>query len=165
MVTLQKPDSARITTDSAAQWMPCVTAGVRTDTLANLVIFSDSRRPSRMVAGKNNEADEDPLAREVPVVAARRENGRLMASGDDRCRPVKPSGLVPCGRRSRQPAGAPGQGATVVQPKSSGATSRTVSANCQRWPARSSTVQSRSPYSRSTGGSSTRAPCARARSN
>jgi len=67
--------------------------------------------------------------------------------------------------RGRQVPGRAGQGATVVQPKSSGATSRTVSANCQRWPARSSTVQSRSPYSRSVGGSSTRAPCARARSN
>jgi hypothetical protein len=43
-------------------------AGVRTDTLADLVTFSDSRRPSRIVAGKNNEADEDPLAREDPVV-------------------------------------------------------------------------------------------------
>ncbi len=32
-----------------------------------------------------------------------------------------------------------GQGATVWQPYSSGATSRTVSVNCQRWPARSST--------------------------
>src|SRR5262249_18689270 len=57
-----------------------------------------------------------------------------------------------------------GQGATVWQPYSSGATSRTVSVNCQRWPARSSTVHSRSPYSRSVGGSSTRAPWARARS-
>jgi hypothetical protein len=38
-----------------------------------------------------------------------------------------------------------GQGATVWQPYSSGATSRTVSVNCQRWPARSSTVHSRSP--------------------
>jgi hypothetical protein len=42
--------------------------GARTDTLANLVTFSDSRRPSRIVAGKNNEADEDPPAREDPVV-------------------------------------------------------------------------------------------------
>lgn len=58
---------------------------------------------------------------------------------------------LPCGHRS-------GQGATVWQPYSSGATSRSVSANCQWWPARSSTVQSRSPYSRSVGGSSTRAP-------
>lgn len=44
----------------------------------------------------------------------------------------------------------------VLQPYSSGATSRTVSANCHRWPATSSMVQSRSPYSRSVGGSSTR---------
>jgi hypothetical protein len=41
---------------------------MHTDTLANLVIFSDSRRPSRIVAGKNNEADEDLLATEDPVV-------------------------------------------------------------------------------------------------
>jgi hypothetical protein len=38
-----------------------------------------------------------------------------------------------------------GQGATVWQPYSSGATSRTVSVNCQRWPARSSTLSLHSP--------------------
>ena len=73
---------------------------------------------------------------------------------------------------SASPHGSGAVGRLVGRPRadglaanSSGATSATASANCQRCPARSSRVQSRSPYSRSTGASSTTAPWSRARAN
>jgi len=59
-----------------------------------------------------------------------------------RCGPSRPTQW-----NASQASGRRCQGATVSHPNSSGATSRRVSVNCQRWPARSSTVHSRSPYS------------------
>src|SRR6516225_9290062 len=62
----------------------------------------------------------------------------------------------PC---SRQTAEIGQSGATDVPPHTSGATSASVSENVHWWPAGSSAVYCRSPYGKSVGSMTMRAPC------